>query len=78
MHNFVDEMLHGSPAAQRILALWQEYEEQRTEEARFVKGTPNFAHLDYSLLIPADLDRFEMACQGNLKLGSSWKDTLRS
>lgn len=23
MHNFVHEMLHDSPAAQRIMALWQ-------------------------------------------------------
>ncbi|GJE91238.1 HD domain-containing protein [Phanerochaete sordida] len=47
MDNFVHEMLHDSPAAQRIHALWQEYEEQETPEARFVK----------------DLDRFEMASQ---------------
>ena len=57
MHNFVHEMLHHSPAAQRIEALWQvqlwlapviskpildsfqEYEDQLTPEARFVKGT---------------------------------------
>jgi len=57
IRNFVTEMLHDSPAAQRILALWmvrdipstvpiyvalrlyeQEYEEQTTPEARFVKG----------------------------------------
>ncbi|KAI0060664.1 HD domain-containing protein [Artomyces pyxidatus] len=47
MHNFVHDMLHNSPAAQRIEALWQEYEDQATDEARFVK----------------DLDRFEMASQ---------------
>ncbi|TFK86985.1 HD domain-containing protein [Polyporus arcularius HHB13444] len=47
MHNFVHEMLHDSPAAQRIMALWNEYEAQDTQEARFVK----------------DLDRFEMASQ---------------
>ncbi|KAF9650137.1 HD domain-containing protein [Thelephora ganbajun] len=47
MHNFIHEMLHGSPAARRIEALWQEYEDQLTPEARFVK----------------DLDRFEMANQ---------------
>ncbi|TFK51989.1 HD domain-containing protein [Heliocybe sulcata] len=47
MHNFVHEMLHNSPAAQRIHALWQEYEEGLSEEARFVK----------------DLDRLEMALQ---------------
>ncbi|KAI0664462.1 HD domain-containing protein [Cubamyces menziesii] len=47
MHNFVHEMLHNSPSAQRIEALWKEYEEGETKEAQFVK----------------DLDRFEMACQ---------------
>ncbi|KAK2462253.1 hypothetical protein APHAL10511_005749 [Amanita phalloides] len=47
MHNFVHDMLHCSPAAQRIFALWKEYEEGETAEARFVK----------------DLDRFEMASQ---------------
>ncbi|KAH9840034.1 HD domain-containing protein [Rhodofomes roseus] len=49
MHNFVHEMLHDSPAAQRIMVLWQEYENQQTDEARFVK----------------DLDRFEMASQAS-------------
>ncbi|KAI0369742.1 HD domain-containing protein [Pilatotrama ljubarskyi] len=49
MHNFVHEMLHNSPAAQRIEALWKEYEEGESREARFVK----------------DLDRFEMACQAS-------------
>jgi putative hydrolase of HD superfamily len=58
MRNFVHEMLHDSPAARRIEALWQvqppsptpmtvethvrfspqEYEDQLTPEARFVKG----------------------------------------
>ena len=38
MNNFVHEMLHDSPAAQRIHALWQEYETQESPEARFVKG----------------------------------------
>ncbi|KAG5723640.1 HD domain-containing protein C4G3.17 [Termitomyces sp. T112] len=47
MHNFVHDMLHGSPAALRVLDLWKEYEEGKSEEARFVK----------------DLDRFEMASQ---------------
>ncbi|KAI0077751.1 HD domain-containing protein [Panus rudis PR-1116 ss-1] len=47
MHNFVHDMLHNSPAAQRIEALWKEYEEGNSAEARFVK----------------DLDRFEMASQ---------------
>jgi len=47
MQNFVHEMLHDSPAALKIMSLWQEYEDQSTAEARFVK----------------DLDRFEMAAQ---------------
>lgn len=47
MHNFLHEMLHYSPAAQRIELLWLEYEEGQTPEAKFVK----------------DLDRFEMASQ---------------
>ncbi|KAJ7147613.1 HD domain-containing protein [Mycena crocata] len=47
MHNIVHDMLHNSPAAQHIEALWKEYEERQTPEARFVK----------------DLDRFEMASQ---------------
>ncbi|KAA1468957.1 HD domain-containing protein [Dentipellis sp. KUC8613] len=47
MHNFVHDMLHNSSAAQRIEALWKEYEDQSSDEARFVK----------------DLDRFEMATQ---------------
>lgn len=38
MENFVNEMLHGSAAAQRIMTLWEEYEMQVTPEARFVKG----------------------------------------
>ena len=38
MQNFVHEMLHDSPAALKIMSLWQEYEEQLTAEARFVKG----------------------------------------
>ncbi|GJJ11452.1 hypothetical protein Clacol_005685 [Clathrus columnatus] len=49
MHNFVYDMLHYSAAAQRIEALWKEYEEQETVEAQFVK----------------DLDRFEMALQAS-------------
>ncbi|KAF8579910.1 HD domain-containing protein [Ramaria rubella] len=49
MHNFIHDMLHNTPAAQRIEALWKEYEEQKTEEARFVK----------------DLDRFELALQAS-------------
>ncbi|KAI6044462.1 HD domain-containing protein [Pisolithus marmoratus] len=47
MHNFVHDMLHRSEAALKIEALWKEYEEQQTKEARFVK----------------DLDRLEMALQ---------------
>ncbi|EKM82069.1 hypothetical protein AGABI1DRAFT_35589, partial [Agaricus bisporus var. burnettii JB137-S8] len=38
MHNFVHDMLHDSPAAQRIQALWHEYEQGQTPEAKFVKG----------------------------------------
>jgi len=49
IHNFVYDMLHSSPASLRILALWKEYEEGLTSEARFVK----------------DLDRFEMASQAS-------------
>jgi len=49
MTNFCDSMLHNSVAASRIIRLWEEYEEQHTPEARFVK----------------DLDRFEMACQAD-------------
>jgi len=47
MHNFVHDMLHASPAARRIEALWEEYEQGVTPEAKFVK----------------DLDRLEMALQ---------------
>ncbi|KAF8735716.1 hypothetical protein AX14_001581 [Amanita brunnescens Koide BX004] len=47
MLNFVHDMLHFSPPARRIYALWKEYEEGQTAEAKFVK----------------DLDRFEMASQ---------------
>ena len=38
MQSFVHEMLHDSPAALRIMSLWEEYEDQATPEARFVKG----------------------------------------
>jgi HD domain len=38
MQNFVHEMLHDSPAALKIMSLWEEYEDQSTAEARFVKG----------------------------------------
>jgi len=47
IENFVQDMLHESEAGLRIQALWMEYEEGRTPEARFVK----------------DLDRMEMALQ---------------
>ncbi|KZP01661.1 hypothetical protein CALVIDRAFT_14605 [Calocera viscosa TUFC12733] len=47
IENFVQEMLHESEVGLRIQALWVEYEEGRTPEARFVK----------------DLDRMEMALQ---------------
>ncbi|EJU03589.1 HD domain-containing protein [Dacryopinax primogenitus] len=47
MENFVQEMLHESEVGLRIQALWMEYEEGKTPEARFVK----------------DLDRMEMALQ---------------
>jgi len=47
MQNFVQDMLHASPAAQRIRSLWEEYEAGTSPEAKFVK----------------DLDRFEMASQ---------------
>ncbi|CAK5273656.1 unnamed protein product, partial [Mycena citricolor] len=49
MDNIVHEMLHDSPAALKVRALWEEYEERQTPEAKFVK----------------DLDRFEMACQAS-------------
>jgi len=45
----VEDMLHGTPAAQRIEVLWNEYEAGETAEARFVK----------------DLDRIEMALQAS-------------
>lgn len=49
MQNFVHEMFHDSPAGQRIFTLWQEYEDQQTPEALFVK----------------DLDRLEVALQAH-------------
>jgi len=49
MRNIVHDMLHDSPAARRIEALWQEYEAGKTAEAKFVK----------------DLDRIEMALQAS-------------
>lgn len=49
MHNFVHDMLHNSPAAQRIESLWREYEDGQSPEAKFVK----------------DLDRFELASQAS-------------
>ena len=47
MQNFVHEMLHDSPAALKIMSLWQEYEEQSTAEARFVKGGYYLVHLRF-------------------------------
>ncbi|KAF8220190.1 hypothetical protein L208DRAFT_1426925 [Tricholoma matsutake] len=38
MRSFVYDMLHATPAALRIEALWKEYEEGHTPEARFVKA----------------------------------------
>ncbi|KAG6897700.1 hypothetical protein C0992_012169 [Termitomyces sp. T32_za158] len=38
MHNFVHDMLRGTPAAIRIFKLWKEYEEGQTAEAKFVKA----------------------------------------
>ncbi|KZS94387.1 HD domain-containing protein [Sistotremastrum niveocremeum HHB9708] len=49
MENLCRTMLHDSAPAQRIYALWKEYEERLSPEAKFVK----------------DLDRFEMACQAD-------------
>lgn len=49
MHKITTELLDSSgPASKRIHALWHEYENQETKEAKFVK----------------DLDRIEMALQG--------------
>ncbi|KAJ6457422.1 HD domain-containing protein [Mycena vitilis] len=56
MHNIVHDMLHNSAAAQQIEALWKEYEERKTPEARFVKASA-------ALTRCSDLDRFEMASQ---------------
>ncbi|EPQ56656.1 hypothetical protein GLOTRDRAFT_105494 [Gloeophyllum trabeum ATCC 11539] len=49
IHNFVHEMLHDSPAAQRMCALWQEYEEGTSAEARFVKGPDLQGFFDSSI-----------------------------
>lgn len=39
MDKFLGQLLHpDSVASKRIRALWQEYEDQETAEARFVKG----------------------------------------
>jgi putative hydrolases of HD superfamily len=69
MENFVREMLHDSPPAQRIMALWEEYEAQETTEARFVKGWSSLSARSrvrpHSTSLP-DLDRFEMATQGTI------------
>ncbi|KAF8141937.1 HD domain-containing protein [Boletus edulis] len=73
MHNFVHDMLHASPAALRIEALYKEYEEGMTPEAKFVKGTYSTSAicvpLNAFILTPVlhwprlDLDRLEMALQ---------------
>ncbi|CAE6402526.1 unnamed protein product [Rhizoctonia solani] len=47
MKSMLSDMLHDGPGAIRIRELWEEYEEQATPEAKFVK----------------DLDRLEMALQ---------------
>jgi len=47
MQNFTQEMLQNSPEAQKMEALWKEYEEGQTAEARLAK----------------DLDRFEVCVQ---------------
>ena len=48
MHDITSRMLDpAKPASKRLSALWHEYEEGRTREAKFVK----------------DLDRIEMALQ---------------
>uniref|UniRef100_A0A8H8CJB5 HD domain-containing protein n=1 Tax=Psilocybe cubensis TaxID=181762 RepID=A0A8H8CJB5_PSICU len=44
MHNIVHDMIQNSPAVQKIDALWMQYEDGQSPEAKFVK----------------DLDRFEM------------------
>lgn len=50
MHHMTHELLDPNmPASKRIHALWHEYEEQKTKEAKFVK----------------DLDRIEMALQAS-------------
>ncbi|KAG1815455.1 HD domain-containing protein [Suillus variegatus] len=52
MHNFVHDMLHGSPAALQIEALWNEYEEGETDEAKFVKAR------EYEMAHALDLQPF--------------------
>ncbi|TDL23743.1 HD domain-containing protein [Rickenella mellea] len=63
MDNFVHEMLHSSPAALRIHALWKEYEDGETKEARFVKGELLAEEKMIYFSSRVDLDRFEMATQ---------------
>ncbi|EJD43817.1 HD domain-containing protein [Auricularia subglabra TFB-10046 SS5] len=62
MQNFVHEMFHDSPAGQRIHTLWQEYEEQKTLEAQFVKGE-QFDLVRRLVFTFADLDRLEVSLQ---------------
>ncbi|EDR05722.1 uncharacterized protein LACBIDRAFT_302953 [Laccaria bicolor S238N-H82] len=49
MHNFIHEMLHDSPAAQRMDALWREYEAGEPPEAKFVKDKDLQPFFDSSL-----------------------------
>ncbi|KIY45008.1 HD domain-containing protein [Fistulina hepatica ATCC 64428] len=67
MHNFMHEMLHDNPVAKRIEALWKEYEDGNTPEAKFVKGACVCAahHFSISETISSDLDRLEMALQAS-------------
>ncbi|CDZ97876.1 Predicted hydrolases of HD superfamily [Phaffia rhodozyma] len=69
MRSFLEDMLHGGEAARRIGALWDEYEDGITPEAKFVK----------------DLDRLELTlqaieyerAQGTKTIGTFVADTVR-
>jgi hypothetical protein len=50
----------------------QEYEEQTTPEARFVKGRQDLVVNEYSLTWYVDLDRIEMALQGGPIVPVGW------
>ncbi|KAG6374763.1 HD domain-containing protein [Boletus reticuloceps] len=54
MHNFVHDMLHASSAALRIEALYKEYEEGMTPEAKFVKGTYSIGYMRASEHVHSD------------------------